>query len=73
MRDGTMAARAFMRSEMNRDARRDVEARPAAARVPPRALAEGRSECAVATVASGASTSLTAIALLGLLDLLKGG
>lgn len=73
MRNETGAAAAAVRSAMYRDVRRDVEPRPApeAAAEPP---ADGRNEAGTARerAPSRESSRLTAVALLGLLDLLQG-
>jgi hypothetical protein len=74
MRDGTKVAGAFLRSEMYRDSHRDVEARPARpARVPARTGGRSAAETRWQRVRSGASSPLTALALLGLLDVLNRG
>lgn len=75
MRDGTKAAGAFLRSELYRDASRDVEGRPAGAARAPTPARGRRSDGAGASsqrAGSRASSPTTALALLGLLDLLAG-
>ncbi len=74
MREGTDTARAFVRSAMYREAGRDVELRPAgAAKVPPRPRGTNGARAPRRRAGLGAPSRLTALALLGLLDLLKGG
>ncbi len=74
MRDRTKAMAAILRSEMYRDAYRDVEAWPAgAARVPRQLRARNGASAPWPRVGSGASSPLAVLALLGLLDLLEGG
>lgn len=74
MRDRTKAAAAILRSEAYRDEYRDGEAPPVgAAKVPPRSRGGNGASAPRPRVRSRASSPLTALALLGLLDLLKGG
>ncbi len=74
MRDGTKVTAAFLRSEVYRNARRGVEARPAGkAGVPPRARGAGGTAAPARSPASGTTPSLSLLALLGLLDVLCGG
>lgn len=72
MRDRTKAAAAILRSEAYREAYRDGEA-PPVGEVPPRPRGGNGASASRPRVGSRASSPLTALALLGLLDLLKGG
>lgn len=74
MRDRNKAARAVLRSEIYRGAHRDVGPRPLGlGGVPPRPGAKDGAGAPRARQGSGASSSFTALALLGLLELFKGG
>lgn len=74
MRDGARATAAILRSEVYRDARRGVEARPAdKAAVPPRADGPGGKTAPSRPAASAPPSALNLLALLGLLDVLCGG
>lgn len=73
MRDRARAAAAILKSEAYRGAYRNREAPPAGAtRAPPRPRGENGAS-GWPRVDSGASPALAVLALLGLLDLLKGG
>jgi hypothetical protein len=72
MRDGTDTARAFVRSAMYREAGRGVEPRPAG-KAPPRPRGTNGARAPRRRAGLGAASRLTALALLGLLDLVKGG
>ena len=71
MRDGTRAARGFLRSEMSETPVETAKLGLPGRREPRRALAEGGGSAQRKRGGSGPSSSLTALALLGLLDLLE--
>ena len=73
MRDRN-AARAVLQSEIYRGAHRSAGARaPGATGVAPRSAARDGAGARTARQASGGSSPVTMLALLGLLDLFKGG
>ena len=72
MSDGTNTARAFERSAMYREAGRDVEPRPAG-KATQRSRGTNGARAPRRRAVLGAPSGLTALALLGLLDLVKGG
>jgi len=74
MRDGTDTARALVRTAMYLEAGRDAGPRPAReARVPQRSRGRNGTRAPRRRAGASAPSPLTALALLGLLDLLKGG
>jgi hypothetical protein len=74
MRDGTKATAAFLQSELYRGARRGVEARPAGkAGAPPRARGRGGKAAPSRSPTSGPASTLSLLALLGLLDVFGEG
>lgn len=74
MRDGTKATAAFLRSEVYRGSRRGVETRPAGkAGVSPRARGRAGKAAPSRSPASGPASTLSLLALLGLLDVFGEG
>lgn len=73
MRDGTKSAGAFLRSEIYREARRDVEGEVAAPQPAARGTSRDGAEASSQRARRGPAAPMNALALLGLLDLLTGG
>lgn len=74
MRDTNKAAGSVLRSEIYRDVHPNAGALPLPARgVPPRNGARDGADAPRRRRGTGASSPFTALALLGLLDLFKGG